>query len=232
MNILIIEDEGRIARRIERMLGSILGKAVDRIHHCDSLANGQAYIQAHAIDLLFLDLNLNGEDGFQVLEQVVAEPFHTIIVSAYRDQAIRAFEYGVLDFVPKPFSEERLAQACQRLRERTSGGHGLRYLAIKKKGRRTLVPVEELSYVQGAGVYTELHLKDGTTAIHNKTLEQLEQLLPSHFERIHKSYLVCMEQAREIVIEPGSKYSLRLHNDELLPIGRTRYKEVKARWFG
>lgn len=232
MNILIIEDEARIARRIERLLRSILGAEISSLAHRDSLGGGQAFLQENEIDLLFLDLNLNGEDGFLALEGMVAEAFHTIIISAYRDQALRAFEYGVLDFVAKPFSEERLAQACQRLRSRQAESDALRYLAVKKRGRRTLVPVEELSYIQGAGVYTELHLQDGSTAIHNKTLEQLEQLLPSDFERIHKSYLVPMREAREIVIEPGSKYSLRLQNDECLPIGRTRYKALKAKWFG
>ena len=86
-------------------------------------------------------------------------------------------------------------------------------------------------YIQGAGVYTELHLKDGSTAIHNKTLEHLQQLLPPHYDRIHKSYLVSMNEAREIEIEPGSKYSLRLNNEECVPIGRTRYKDLKAKWF-
>ncbi|WP_020536464.1 LytR/AlgR family response regulator transcription factor [Lewinella cohaerens] len=232
MNILIIEDEHRIARRIERMLRSIMGKEITSIQHCDALEDGQGFIAHHKVDLLFLDLNLNGEDGFGVLESVVAEPFPTIIISAYRDQAIRAFEYGVLDFVPKPFSEERLAQAVQRLQKREKQANTLRYLAIQKKGRRTLIPIADIYYIQGAGVYTELHLKDGTTAIHNKTLENLELLLPEHFVRIHKSYLVSMQEAREIVIEPGSKYSLRLNNEEQLPIGRTRYKEIKKRWFG
>lgn len=232
MKILIIEDEHRIARRIERMLRSILGSEVKAIQHCDALQAGQEVISNQKIDLLFLDLNLNGEDGFGVLESVVAESFPTIIVSAYRDQAIRAFEYGVLDFVPKPFTEERLAQALQRLQRREKSASSLKYLAIQKKGRRTLVPIADIGYIQGAGVYTELHLKDGTTAIHNKTLENLELLLPEHFVRIHKSYLVSMQEAREIVIEPGSKYSLRLNNEVLLPIGRTRYKEIKKRWFG
>jgi two-component system, LytTR family, response regulator LytT len=232
MNILIIEDEYRIARRIERMLRSILGQDITSIQHCDALQAGLELVANDKIDLLFLDLNLNGEDGFEVLESLVAEPFPTIIISAYRDQAIRAFEYGVLDFVPKPFSEERLAQAVQRLQKREKQANTLRYLAIQKKGRRTLIPIADVCYIQGAGVYTELHLKDGTTAIHNKTLENLELLLPEHFVRIHKSYLVSMLEARGIVIEPGSKYSLRLNNEEQLPVGRTRYKEVKKRWFG
>ncbi len=232
MKILIIEDEHRIARRIERMLRSILGQEIKAIQHCDELRAGQEVIANQKIDLLFLDLNLNGEDGFGVLESVVAEPFPTIIISAYRDQAIRAFEYGVLDFVPKPFTEERLAQALQRLQRREKSASSLKYLAIQKKGRRTLIPIADIYYIQGAGVYTELHLKDDSTAIHNKTLENLELLLPEHFVRIHKSYLVSMQEAREIVIEPGSKYSLRLNNQVLLPIGRTRYKEIKKRWFG
>lgn len=232
MKILIIEDESRIARRIERLLRAILGKEITALQHCDALEDGQRVIKEQSIDLLFLDLNLNGEDGFEVLEAVVSHSFHTIIISAYREQAIRAFEYGVLDFVPKPFSEERLAQACERLRTQAPKANEVKYLAIKKKGRRTLIRIDEIRYIKGAGVYTELHLKDGSSAIHNKTLENLALLLPDHFERIHKSFLVSMQEAREIVIEPGSKYSLRLQNEDLLPIGRTRYKEVKGRWFG
>lgn len=113
MNILIIEDEARIAKRIERMTRDFFDKEV-RILVCDSLENGLNAIDQNAIDLLLLDLNLNGEDGFDVLQNVVAKSFQTIIVSAYTDKAITAFNYGVLDFVPKPFDEDRLAQAFMR----------------------------------------------------------------------------------------------------------------------
>ncbi len=231
MNILIIEDESRIANRIERMLRSIFPKNISQLSKCDSLETGLDFIENHSVDLLFLDLNLNGEDGFDILETVVAAPFHTIIISAYKERAIRAFEYGVLDFIPKPFDEARLAKACMRIHQKEEKKAQVKFLAVKKKNRRLLIDIKDTKYIQGAGIYTEIHLMNGQKEIHNKTLENLQLLLPDHFERIHKSYLVKMTEAKEILVEAGSKYSLIFKDGEQLPIGRTRYKDLQEKWF-
>ena len=154
-------------------------------------------------DLLFLDLNLNGKDGFDLLQSVVAESFHTIVISAYKERAIEAFEYGVLDFIPKPFDMERLSKACLRITSPKQSEAQTKFLAIKKKGKRHLIRVEEIKYIKGAGIYTEIFLKNGQTAIHNKSLENLSLLLPQPFERIHKSFLVAMDEAREIIYRAG-----------------------------
>ena len=148
-----------------------------------------------------------------------------------KGKAIEAFEYGVLDFVAKPFDEERLAKACQRVSSKRSEAPHIKFLAIKKKGRRSLINIDDIKYIKGAGIYTELFLKNGRTEVHNKSLESLNSLLPDAFERIHKSYLVEMSSAQEIIVEPGSKYSLALADGERLPIGRTRYKAIQEKWF-
>ncbi|WP_281321954.1 LytR/AlgR family response regulator transcription factor [Flavobacterium aestivum] len=227
MNILIIEDEARIAKRLERMIRDIFGNEITSLRCIESLTEGIKHIEDNLIDLLFLDLNLNGEDGFNVLESVVSERFHTIIVSAYKEKAIKAFEYGVLDFVAKPFDEERLAKACQRIKSKSFSENKLKYLSVKKKGRQSLININDLKYIKGSGIYTELHLTDGKIEIYNKTLENLSLLLPESFLRIHKSYIVKISEAIEIIVQPGTQYGLRLRNEEVLPIGRTRYKMVK-----
>lgn len=231
MNILIIEDESRIARRIERMIRNILRQSITSIMMSDSLEDGLSIIKNNSIDILFLDLNLNGKDGFDILELVVAESFHTIIISAYKEKAIKAFEYGVLDFIPKPFDEDRLAKACVRITGKKSQNTGTKFLAIKKRGKRALINISDIKYIKGAGIYTEIYMNNGSKEIHNKSLENLSLLLPDSFERIHKSYLVEMNIAKEIIIEPGSKYMLALQNEERLPIGRTRYKAIQQKWF-
>lgn len=231
MNILLVEDEGRIAKRLERILRSILGTSISSIAICDSLELGLNSIKTRTPDLLFLDLNLNGEDGYEILREVASESFHTIIVSAHKDRAIKAFEFGVLDFVPKPFSEERLSAALQKLYEKRQEQHQIKFLSIKKRGKCFLLNVDKVKFVKGAGIYTEINMEDGCTEIHNKSMENLSILLPDNFERIHKSYLVDMNRAKEIIIEPGSKYNLLLANGDRLPMGRTRYKEVKEKWF-
>jgi two-component system, LytTR family, response regulator LytT len=221
MKILIIEDEARIAKRIERMTRDFFDKDV-QILLCDSLENGLNAIGQQSIDLLLLDLNLNGEDGFDILKTFVAKSFQTIIISAYTDKAITAFNYGVLDFVPKPFDEIRLAQAFTRFTTPTKeSGRDIQYLAVKKGKAIKLVSIK------GAGIYTELHLSDGRIELHDKTLESLEKLLPLTFERIHKSFILCWNEADKLVVEPGGKYSMLLKNGEMLPVGRSKYKEIR-----
>ena len=97
MKILIIEDEARIAKRVERMTKEFFLNTLQELTCVHSLTEGIEHIQNNQLDLLLLDLNLNGENGFDVLKNSVSEPFHTIIVSANKHQALTAFEYGVLE---------------------------------------------------------------------------------------------------------------------------------------
>jgi two-component system response regulator LytT len=233
MHILIIEDEARIAKRVERITRQFFGNTLEQLMLCDSLPDGQELMDKHTFDLVLLDLNLNGADGFEILKRAASESFHTIIISAYKEKALTAFEYGVLDFVPKPFDQERLAKAFLRLSLKEKEGlRGVKFLGVKKRGNISLVDVNELLYVKGAGIYSELHLKNGRTELHEKSLEKLEKLLPGQFKRIHKSYLVDLNESREILVQSGGRYNLLLKNKEVLPIGRTRYKELKEELTG
>jgi two-component system response regulator LytT len=227
MKILIIEDEARIAKRIERMTHDFFDKDV-QILLSDSVENGLNTIDQNAIDLLLLDLNLNGEDGFDVLQNVVSRSFQTIIISAYTEKAITAFNYGVLDFVSKPFDENRLSQAFRRFTSPEKQPNGdLQFLAVKKGKTIKLVTIKDIRYIKGAGIYTELHLSNGQIELHDKSLESLEKLLPPIFERIHKSYIICWDEADKLVVEAGGRYNILLKNGELLPVGRSKYKEIR-----
>lgn len=229
MKILIIEDEARIARRLQRMAISYFEQDVT-ITICDAVDKGLTYLENNTIDLLLLDLNLNGENGFDILESVVSKSFHTIIVSAYADRAITAFEYGVLDFVPKPFDEIRLGQAFKRISQSLkTTEEPLRFLAVKKAGNIKLIELKDLLYIKGAGIYSELYLRNGNQVLHDKSLDTLAQILPNTYQRIHKSYLVSLHLVERITIQPGSKYELILTTGTVLPVGRSKYKELKKR---
>ena len=229
MKVLIIEDEARIAKRLKRMVDVYFDNNAQVII-CDSLTRGVEHLQSNEINLLLLDLNLNGENGFDVLGSVVAGAYHTIVVSANTDRAIEAFGYGVLDFVPKPFDESRLFAALDRMAKSSiNSQYRLRFLAVKKAGMIKLIDVARVMYIKGASIYSELHLKDGKTELHDKSLECLQQLLSLSFERVHKSYLVDMEVIEKIEVHPGSRYSILLKNGETLPVGRSRYPSLKDR---
>jgi DNA-binding LytR/AlgR family response regulator len=231
MKVLIVEDEPLLAGRLERFCREILGERLESIRIATRFSEASARLDESPIDLLLLDLNLHGRDGMDLLASSVAGSFHTIIVSANTEQALRAFEYGVIDFVAKPFGRERLAQALQRVTERDArAACAAKYLAVRKQGRVELVAIDRVLYVEGAGAYAELVLEDGRRELHDKTLEKLHALLPPVFERIHKSYVVRMNAVKAIHAQEGSHYEVELRNGLRLPVGRTRYKELRDRF--
>ncbi len=228
MKLLLVEDEALVAQRLARFCREILGDRLEKLHLASSPAEAGAWLAENAIDVALLDLNLDGQDGMELLRRSVASSFHTIIVSANTDRALEAFEYGVIDFVPKPFARERLAQALGRLfAPGTRPGPAARNLAVKKSGRIELVSVDSVLFAQGAGNYSELVLYDGRRELHDKTLEKLADILPGDFERIHKSYLVRLSSLKALHAAEGSHYEAELKNGTRLPVGRTRYKELK-----
>jgi DNA-binding LytR/AlgR family response regulator len=228
VRILIIEDEPLIARRLEQFCRTILKEEAEFVRWARTFDEAQAEIDQQPYDLVLLDIKLEERDGMELLATTAAGSFHTIIVSANLDQALRAFEFGVIDFVPKPFSMERLEQALRRAGAGRSS-RPARHLAVRKHGRIELIDVDQVLYVQGSDKYSELVLEDGRRALHDKTLSRLEAVLPPVFERTHKSYLVRMSAVTRLFALEGSRYELELRNGVRLPVGRTRYPALKAR---
>ena len=230
MDVLIVEDYPQVAKRVQRLTREILGERLSSMKHIEQFSQAEEHLSRFPVDVLLLDLNLGGDDGFDLLKRAVAGAFQTIVISAQTERALEAFEYGVLDFVPKPFSSDRLSKAFARL---GGGEHsessGIKYLAVKDTARIKLVNLSEVLYIKGAGNYTELHLKDGATVLHEKKLDDLTLLLSPHFERIHKSYLVRFSEIKEVLVHGGGRYSVTLQNEETLPLGRTRYKHLRDR---
>lgn len=233
MKVILIEDEPLVAQRLERFCREVAGDRLEKLHRSTSFDEAAAWLAENSVDLALLDLNLDGRDGMELLKRSVASSFHTIIVSANTDRALEAFQFGVLDFVPKPFTRERLAQSFARIAGPVSrGGPATKNLAVKKAGRIELVVVDDILFVQGAGNYSELVLADGRRELHDKTLEKLAVLLPDDFERTHKSYLVRRSAIKALHASEGSRYELELKTGACLPIGRSRYKELRDRLTG
>ena len=230
MRIMVVEDEEIVARRLVRLVTKILGEQVESLQRAASLAGALEHVREHPIDLLFLDLNLEGQDGFLLLAEAVAGSFQTIVVSAQHDQALRAFEYGVTDFVAKPYDEDRLRLAISRVSEPDPARQPLKVLAVREAGEVKLVAIESILYIKGADDYSEIHRDDGSTLLHAKTLRGLNGRLPAFFERVHRSYVVNAERIETYRTRPGSRYSAVLDNGEEIPVSRTRFRELAARW--
>ena len=229
MRILIVEDERPTAEDIELLVRQILGKEITSIHIETTLSNALMYINEKTIDVLLLDLNLNAKDGFQILKQVVSKSFQTIVISANTNRAIEAFEYGVLDFIPKPYSMERLQAAFERLKSSHAvDGHAIKYLSVKRGFEIRVIPIEEIRYFKSANIYVELHLKDGHSVIYDKPIKQLIPLLPSNYYRIHKSFIINIETIETIQTLGGGKYRVVLKSGDCLPVSRKVINKLRS----
>ena len=228
MRILIVEDERPTAEDIKLLVEQILGKEIFSIHIETTLDSAMFYLKEKPIDVLLLDLNLNAKDGFDLLKQVVSQSFHTIVISANINRAIEAFEYGVLDFIPKPYNLERLKAAFQRLKSSHAlDGHSIKYLSVKKGFEIKVIPLEEIKYFKSANIYVELHLQNDQSIIYDKSIKQLIPLLPSNYYRIHKSYIVDRDKIESIQSLGGGKYRVILKSGECLPVSRHKINQLK-----
>jgi DNA-binding LytR/AlgR family response regulator len=230
MNVLIVEDEEVVSRRLARLTRVILGPRLRSLETTATVAGALELVRERSLDLVFLDLDLNGDDGFRLFREAVAGSFQTIIVSAHAGQAIRAFEHGVTDFVAKPYSEDRLRQALGRVDQREPALRDqLRVLAVRRHGEIRLIAIDSLLRIAAADDYSELHCEDGTTWLHDKTLAALELLLPARFERIHRSHIVDVRRITSWQVAEGSRYHVVLDRGDPVPASRSWIQEFRRR---
>lgn len=230
MKLLIVEDEASIMDRLTRLSRAVLGSRIQSIDTATRLLEAQRRIEQNHYDVLLLDLNLSGKDGFELLKDLSSRSFHTIVVSAYTERAIEAYELGVLDFVKKPFDEKRLSQAFHRiLSTDTVQSHFAKFLAVRNVGRIELIALEEIDFVQADGPCSKIYKSDGTSKCHDKMLKDLQLILPQHFERVHKSYLANLKHIAELKSYPSHKHSLRFASGQEIPIGRAHVKLLRLR---
>lgn len=230
MRLLIVEDEEVAADRLKRMLKDLLGNEIESIKIMETIEPSVFYLEDNPVDLVFLDLDLNGEDGFELLKSAAAGSFHTIIVSANSHLALQAFEYGVLDFIPKPLNRERLSLAVERFRK----GEGarrtdIRYLPVPQDDRLLPVDLDHVAYFQSHDHVVYAFLKSGERLELRKKMATLEALLPEHFLRIHKSFIVPLPTIAEIRTDGPGKHSVRIGSDTWIPLSRRLFPDISRR---
>jgi two-component system response regulator LytT len=223
MRILIVEDEPLVAQRLERLVREVLGAELTGLHTATTLEAAIGRLDKSDDMVLLLDLNLGREDGFSLLRRALAEPWSTIVVSGSTERALEAFELGVVDFVAKPFTTERLKLAFQRVRERRDNEH-TRYLAVSYAGHVELVPLAEVVAIHGDDDYASVELANGERRLHKRTLTELESLLPKEFLRVHRSHIANLNQVRGL-----EGKVLKLANGTEVAVGRAYAKQLADR---
>jgi two-component system, LytTR family, response regulator len=245
MIVLVVDDEAPARQRLVDLLRQD-GKVSEVVEASDGLA-AVDMIGRRPFDLVFLDVQMPELDGLGVLDAVgPAQMPLTVFVTAYDQHAIRAFEANALDYLLKPFSDERfeaaLARAQGRLGELKAGEFGqgvLRTLAamprgldrliVKSTGVTHVVRVADVDWIEGAGVYVNLHV-GGRELLYRSALHQLEARLDrTRFIRVHRSAIVNIDSI--VRLEPAShgEFDVILKDGSQTRVSRTYRAALEQR---
>lgn len=224
---LIAEDEPLARSRLERLL-----RARDDIEVVGAAVDGDqalAMIASLAPDLLFLDIQMPGMGGFDVLAEIGGRgcPF-VIFTTAYDQYALRAFEVHALDYVLKPFDETRLAAALDRALPLIRGAEWTQRFAVRSTGRIFFLRSEEIDWIAAAGNYVYLH-SGGASYLIRATLKTIERKLdPERFVRIHRSTIVNIDSLRELIPASHGDCELLLRDGSRIAGSRTFSERLRA----
>lgn len=228
LNILIVEDEPPIAREIKRLTLQHLHSYDLNICMAHTLNDAFMHIEQTSFDLCLLDLQLANQSGFDILQHIVSRNFHTIIISAHTDLAIEAFEYGVLDFVPKPIKMERLKLAFNRFLGLNKPEYsGAKYLVVRKRNENHIISINDVLFFKADGYLVEVHLTNGKMELYDKPLNRLEQVLPENYIRIHRSFITDINQIQFYRHKGNAVYEIVLKNGLVLPLSSGQLKILK-----
>ena len=242
MRVLIVDDE-RLARdKLRRFLAEAEGFRV--IGEAGNGAEAAERIRRERPDVVFLDVQMPGMDGFAVIEELPGEMLPAVVfVTAHDEYAIRAFEVEAIDYLLKPFDRARLRQTLDRVRRQLGRDPGelaeklqrllasragerrpLRRIAIRSGGRIQSLPVDEVHWFEAADNYLKIHTARAVPLI-RETLAELERRLdPDVFIRIHRSAIVRIESIREVECMFHGDYEVVLRSGTRLPVGR-KYRD-------
>lgn len=225
LRAVVVDDEDLARRRLLKLLL----KYADRLEIVGEAANGEeavALISSTGPDVVFLDVQMPGCDGFEVVRRLKEKPF-IVFATAYNEYALKAFEENSVDYLLKPVEQKRLDRTMEKLRKFAGGPAsgvneniekmlsrlappGLRRLKVTLGDRIILIDVPDVVYFESRDRYTYLHTSDREYVI-DETLTDLEGKLDgSAFVRIHRSLIVNVNFIREIVRWFAGRYKVKL----------------------
>jgi two-component system LytT family response regulator len=245
MRVLIVDDEPLARRGLALRLKRFSDLEV--VGECEDGASAVQQILDLVPDLVLLDVQMPGLDGFEVLNALPKDKMPQVIfVTAYDEHAIRAFEVHAVDYLLKPVTEERLAAAIDHAEKSMRGVSAQRsanlisklledqrpkYLArfISKTGSRIcIVQQEQVLWIAAAGDYAELHTRNSVHLI-RETMDTLAQNLdPGQFIRVHRSTIVRLNQILELQIRDNGEFDVRLRDGSQHRCSRTYAKSIES----
>ncbi len=237
---ILVEDE-ELARNL---LKSYLKERDDLeiIAECENGFEGVKAINELKPDLVFLDIQMPKITGFEMLELLDHHP-EIIFTTAYDQYALKAFEFNAADYLLKPFSKDRLLAAVDKVTERLakkvesddmvdkisnfSREEFLDRVVVKDRHKIHIIPVDQIRYVESLDDYVLIYTNEGRF-MKQKTMKYFETALdPRNFARIHRSYIVRIDQIAQLQQYEKESYIVILHDKTKLKVSKTGYKNLK-----
>ena len=226
MNALVADDERLARNELRRLLGA--HPDVSIVAEARNVEEAEAVLKREPVDLLFLDIQMPGGSGFDLLERLDRMPL-VIFTTAFDQYAIRAFEVNALDYLMKPVAPERLAEALDRVRQRAGGAsRGLLERVFVREGERCwIVNVADIRLLESDGNYTRLYF-----GVHRplilRSLQALEARLdPAAFFRASRNRIINLRWVAGVDTHVDGSLIVALRDGPTVPVSRRQSRRLR-----
>ncbi|MDH6597985.1 DNA-binding response regulator [Bacillus altitudinis] len=238
IKVLIVDDEVLARDELKYLLQRT--KENVQIEEAENIESAFDRMVDHKPDLLFLDIDLSGENGFDIAKRLnrMSDPPAIVFATAFDQYALKAFEVSALDYLTKPFDEERLLQTMQKFKKwkaietqepslsEDKFSHNQK-LAISVDESIVILQVDEIMYIGLSEGKKVVKTRDQMYEV-TEPLVVIEKKLPeAYFMRVHRSYIVNTSHMKEVQPWFNSTYNLHMTDGSIVPVSRTYAKELK-----
>lgn len=240
--VIIIDDEPLARSVVIEYIQHFPDLIVSQV--CSNGFEGLKAIQQYKPDLIILDIQMPKINGFEMLE-LIENPPAVIFATAFDEYAIKAFEAHAIDYLLKPFNQDRFEKAIKKWREQKNSSADEKQtkqllddvaltapqnqrIVIKDGSKIKIIPVQDIFYLEAADDFVKVFTKEGYF-LKNKTMSHFEQVLdPSQFVRSHRSYIINLQQITRIDPYEKDNHVAILRSGAKVPVSRTGYPRLKA----
>ncbi|OEK06953.1 LytR/AlgR family response regulator transcription factor [Roseivirga misakiensis] len=232
---IIVDDELNNRENLNGLLVKYCPN-IEVIGQAASVAEAKKLINTTSPEVVFLDIEMPGGNGFSLLEGIPSQPFKVIFVTAYDSYALKAIKFSALDYVLKPIDKEELIAAVEKLSDESQNktkienlGHylngGAQKIALSLIDEVRLIDINKIIRVEADNNYATFVLQSGEKVIVSKNLGHFYDLLKDHgFSRVHQSHLINQKFLERYVRKDGGY--LVMENQDQVPVSRTQKQHV------
>ena len=246
LRVMIVDDEPLARDHIADRLAH--EENVEIVGTADNGDDAVEAIRRLKPDLVFLDVQMPGLTGVQVVETLLPEGMPvTIFTTAFDQYALKAFELAAVDYLVKPFDDDRFSEAFRRARKsielqemeettrrllslmETPKSAWLQRIPVEMRGQMRVVPVDRIDYITASGPYAELHAGERTFTVRERMQDLEERLDPDVFMRVHRSAIVRLDRVDVLLRAAGGDYAVRLKDGTELSVSRAKRELLEER---